>query len=110
MVLYSNQDVLLLLDARQPDVVVPENLRTNPNLALEIGYDMPNPIPDLNVGSDGVSATLSFHATSFRCWLPWAAVHGVLVRFGALSSPSEPPPAPEPPPKAPRPRHLKLVD
>jgi len=42
--------------------------------ALEYGYDMPNPIPDLEITEEGVSATLSFKQTPIKTFVPWGAV------------------------------------
>jgi len=41
---------------------------------LQIGYDMPVPIRDLEVDAQGVYGTLSFNRTPFTCQIPWEAV------------------------------------
>jgi hypothetical protein len=62
------------LDPRRPGVVVPAHLAAQPHLVREVGYDMPRPIPDLDVGRAGIAATLSFHQEPFTCFVPWSAV------------------------------------
>ena len=62
------------LDPRAEGVVVPEFLKDQPQLVLQLGLDMPVPIPDLKVGDEGVHATLSFQRSPFTCEVPWDAV------------------------------------
>ncbi|MGB5365778.1 MAG: hypothetical protein WBN14_05890, partial [Polyangiales bacterium] len=45
-----------------------------PQLVLQIGFDMPVPIRDLEVDAEGVYGTLSFNRTPFTCQIPWEAV------------------------------------
>lgn len=70
------------LDPRLDAVRVPEHLRRQPQLVLQVGLDMPVAIPDLRVTSEGVSATLSFQRTPFACWVPWSAVFALLDERG----------------------------
>lgn len=70
------------LDPRQPAVRVPDHLRKQPQLVLQVGLDMPIAIPDLRVTSEGVNATLSFQRTPFVCWIPWSAVFALLDERG----------------------------
>jgi stringent starvation protein B len=74
--------VFVHLDPRQPAVRVPDHLRKQPQLVLQVGLDMPISIPDLRVTSDGVYATLSFSRTPFPCWIPWSAVFALLDERG----------------------------
>jgi len=66
------------LDPRVTDVVVPPWLRHQAQLVLQVGYDMPIPIPDLRVDGDGVMGTLSFSRTPFSCVVPWSAVFALV--------------------------------
>jgi hypothetical protein len=66
------------LDPRRPGVVVPPHLAGEPRLVLEVGYDMPVPIPDLVVSKAGIGGTLSFNREPFSCWLPWDAVFALV--------------------------------
>jgi hypothetical protein len=78
----SKREALEFLLARAPVVrvfarrvtgaAVPEDLADD--FALDIGLNMPMPIPDLEVDDYGVAATLSFNRLPFKVWLPWAAV------------------------------------
>lgn len=73
-------NVLVHLDPRRPDVVVPAWFKKQPQLALEIGLNMPVPIPDLAVEDEGISCTLSFSRTPFWCRIPWSAVFALVGR------------------------------
>jgi hypothetical protein len=66
------------LDPRVADVVVPPWLRHQAQLVLQVGLDMPIPIPDLRVDRDGVFGTLSFSRTPFACNVPWNAVFALV--------------------------------
>lgn len=66
------------LDPRVPDVLVPPWLRHQAQLVLQVGYDMPIPIPDLRVDDAGVVGTLSFSRTPFSCSVPWNAVFALV--------------------------------
>jgi stringent starvation protein B len=63
------------LDARLPGVSVPEQLRTDAHLRLNLSYRYG--IPDFEVGDDEIAATLSFGGHPFHCLLPWDAVFAV---------------------------------
>lgn len=62
------------LDPRVQDVAVPAWLKRQPQLVLQVGLDMPVPIPDFRVDDIGVFGTLSFNRTGFTCSVPWDAV------------------------------------
>jgi len=66
--------VFVHLDPRKDGVVVPAWLKRQPQLVLQVGLDMPLPIPDLRVDDAGVYGTLSFSRTAFSCSVPWEAV------------------------------------
>jgi hypothetical protein len=70
--------VFVHLDPRVEDVIVPQWLKRQPQLVLQVGLDMPVPIPDLRVDDSGVFGTLSFNRTAFTCRVPWAAVFAVV--------------------------------
>lgn len=70
--------VLVHLDPRLPDVVVPQWLSRQPQLVLQLGLDMPVPIPDLRVDDAGVYGTLSFSRAAFTCSVPWDAVFAIV--------------------------------
>ena len=66
------------LDPRVTDVVVPPWLRHQAQLVLQVGYDMPIPIPDLRVDEAGISGTLSFSRTPFLCSVPWNSIFALV--------------------------------
>jgi stringent starvation protein B len=70
--------VFIHLDPRNGEVVVPDHLRLQPQVVLQIGRDMPVPIPDLRVDEVGVYGTLSFKGILFTCSIPWHAVFAVV--------------------------------
>src|SRR5689334_7382652 len=70
--------VFVHLDPRSEDVRVPSWLKRQPQLVLQVGLDMPVPIPDLRVDDGGVFGTLSFNRTAFTCSVPWDAIFAVV--------------------------------
>ena len=62
------------LDPRIEGVVVPQWYRSEPQLVLQIGFDMPVPIRDLQVDAEGIYGTLSFNRSPFTCRVQWDAV------------------------------------
>jgi stringent starvation protein B len=70
--------VFIHLDPRKPSVLVPARLRLQPQVVLQVGLDMPVPIPDLRVDDEGVYGTLSFKGVPFTCYVPWTAVFALV--------------------------------
>lgn len=66
------------LDPRGVDVVVPDWLKRQPQLVLQLGLNMPVPIRDLRVDETGVFGTLSFNRSPFTCMVPWHAVFALV--------------------------------
>ena len=120
--------VLVHLDARRSDVAVPDRFRGEAKLVLRFGHGLSPPIPDLTVDEHGISATLTFGGSPFRCVLPWAAIYAavadgeqrgmvwpddipedLLMGTAPGSETSSSPAAPAEGARK-RPSHLKLVD
>ena len=72
--LLAQGSLFVHLDPRMEGVVVPKWYRTEPQLVLQIGFDMPVPIPDLQVDAEGIYGTLSFKRSPFTCNVQWDAV------------------------------------
>jgi stringent starvation protein B len=72
--LLAQGSLFVHLDPRVDTVVVPQWYRTEPQLVLQIGFDMPVPIRDLEVDKDGIYGTLSFNRSPFACTVQWDAV------------------------------------
>jgi len=72
--LLAQGSVFVHLDPRADTVLVPPSYRSEPQLVLQIGFDMPVPIRDLQVDEDGIYGTLSFNRTAFTCHVQWDAV------------------------------------
>jgi stringent starvation protein B len=74
--------VLVHLDPRGQQVQVPPWFKRQPQLVLQIGLNMPKPIPDLNVDDQGISCTLSFSNSPHYCYLPWSSVYALIGASG----------------------------
>lgn len=74
--------VFVHLDPRNEGVSVPGWLREQPQLVLQVGLDMPLPIPDLRIDDFGVHATLSFQRAPWTCLIPWQAVFALVGEDG----------------------------
>jgi len=70
--------VFVHLDPRVSGVLVPARLRSQAQVVLQVGLDMPVPIPDLRIDEEGVFGTLSFRGVPFTCFVPWAAVFALV--------------------------------
>ena len=63
------------LDARRPGVLVPEHLKSEMHLMLNLSYRF-DP-PDLSVGEWGVRQTLTFQGRRFTIAIPWSALYAI---------------------------------
>jgi stringent starvation protein B len=82
LALLERSSVYVHLDPRQSAVVVPPWFKRQPQLVLQIGLNMPMPIPDLRLDDDGMSCTLSFNRSPFFCVVPWASVFAMVGEDG----------------------------
>jgi len=90
--LLEQGSVYLHLDATRQGVQVPDSNKKDTMLTLVLGYGLALPIPDLDVGSDGVTATLSFSQSPFHCFLPWFSIFAMSTEDGThLVWPSDAP-------------------
>jgi hypothetical protein len=80
--LLEHSSVLVHLDPRPPEVLVPNWFKKQPQLALQIGLNLPVPIKDLEITEHGFSCTLSFSRTPHFCSLPWSAVYALVGENG----------------------------
>jgi stringent starvation protein B len=78
LALLERSSVHVHLDPRAPGVVVPAGFKKQPQLVLQIGLNMPVPIPDLRLDEEGMSCTLSFNRTPFFCVVPWPGVYAMV--------------------------------
>jgi stringent starvation protein B len=78
LALLERSSVHVHLDPRAPGVVVPAWFKKQPQLVLQIGLNMPVPIPDLRLDEEGMSCTLSFNRTPFYCVVPWSGVYAMV--------------------------------
>lgn len=69
--------VMIHLDPRPEEVIVPAWLKTEPVLRLNLAYGFR--LPALDVGADGVYAVLSFNRQNFGCTIPWGAVFALTM-------------------------------
>jgi stringent starvation protein B len=82
LALLEQATVLVHLDPRGEQVQVPPWFKRQPQLVLQIGLNMPKPIPDLNVDDQGISCTLSFSNAPHYCHLPWSSVYALIGASG----------------------------
>ena len=82
LALLERSRVHIHLDPRKDGVTVPVGFRKQPQLVLEIGLNMPVPIPDLRLDDVGMSCTLSFSRTPFYCVVPWSSVFAMVGEDG----------------------------
>ena len=78
LALLERSQVFIHLDPRQKGVVVPTQFRKQPQLVLQIGLEMPIPIPDLEIDDAGIGCTLSFNRAPFHCSIPWTAIFALV--------------------------------
>jgi hypothetical protein len=78
LALLERSSVYVHLDPRQGAVIVPVWLKKQPQLVLQVGLNMPVPIPDLKVDDEGMSCTLSFNRAPFYCVVPWSSVFAMV--------------------------------
>jgi stringent starvation protein B len=82
LALLERSSVYVHLDPRQNAVVVPPWFKKQAQLVLQIGLNMPMPIPDLRLDDDGMSCTLSFNRAPFFCVVPWGSVFAMVGEDG----------------------------
>jgi stringent starvation protein B len=82
LALLESSSVFIHLDPRSEEVRVPPWFKKQPQLVLNVGLNMPVPIPDLNVDEDAVSCTLSFSRSPYYCFVPWTAVYALVGEDG----------------------------
>lgn len=74
--------VYVHLDPRPEAVQVPSWFKNQPELVLQVGLNLVPPIVDLDIGAEGLSATLSFNRRPALCQIPWSAVWGLVGADG----------------------------
>ena len=82
LALLKGPSVFVHLDPRHEDVIVPKWFKKQPQLVLQVGLNMAVAIPDLDVGEDGITATLSFSRSPFWCFMPWSAIYAIVGEDG----------------------------
>jgi hypothetical protein len=78
LALLERSSVHVHLDPRAAGVVVPLFLKSQPQLVLQIGLNMPVPIPDLRLDEAGMTCTLSFNRSPFYCVIPWSSIFAMI--------------------------------
>ncbi len=82
LALLERSSIYVHLDPRPEAVAVPNWFKKQPQLVLQVGLNMPVPIPDLRVDDDGMSCTLSFNRAPFFCVVPWSSVFAMVGEDG----------------------------
>jgi stringent starvation protein B len=78
----NDRGIFVHLDPRHATVIVPPWFKKQPQLVLQIGLNMPVPIPDLRLDDQGMSCTLSFNRSPFYCVVPWSSVFAMVGEDG----------------------------
>jgi hypothetical protein len=76
--LQQAESVFVNFDPRREGVLVPPHLKRQPRVVLQYGLNIRIPIPDLDVGEEGIGATLSFDRVPQWTFVPWAAVFAIV--------------------------------
>jgi stringent starvation protein B len=93
LALLERSSVHVHLDPRGAGVVVPPWFKRQPQLVLQVGLNMPVPIPDLRLDEEGLACTLSFNRSPFYCVVPWISVFAMVGDDGrGMVWPDEVPP------------------
>jgi stringent starvation protein B len=82
LALLQGSMVSVYLDPRGEDVHVPPWFKKQAQLMLQIGLNMPVPIPDLDVGEEALSCTLSFNRRPEYCRIPWGSIYALVGQDG----------------------------
>jgi stringent starvation protein B len=82
LALLEQATVFVHIDPRSVEVRVPTWFKRQPQLVLQIGLNMPVPIPDLEVSDQGLSCTLSFNRAPHWCKIPWGSVFALVGESG----------------------------
>jgi stringent starvation protein B len=82
LALLERSSVFIHLDPRKEEVRVPPWFKKQPQLVLQVGLNMAVRIPDLDVGDEGVSCTLSFNRSPVFCYMPWTSVFALVADDG----------------------------
>ena len=72
--LLEEEDAMVCLDARHPEVDVPESHKNNSSLNLVFNLNFKRPI---EITEDGIFATLAFNGRPYKCTLPYDAVWAI---------------------------------
>lgn len=76
--LQHEDSVLIHVDPRKKGVIVPTWLHSHSQVVLQVGLNMPVPIPDLCFDEEGVLGTLSFKGVPFTCFMPWSSIFALV--------------------------------
>lgn len=78
---------------------VPPQFRNERHVRFDYGYNMPHPIPDLELTKDGISATLLFAGRERETFVSWKSVlamsNDTVTDGGVWGQPSEIPTRPK---------------
>jgi len=82
LALLERSSVYVHLDPRQQAAVVPPWFKKQPQLVLQVGLNMPVPIPDLRLDDEAIRCTLSFNHMPFFCVVPWSSIFAMVGEDG----------------------------
>lgn len=62
---------ILVSDEKDSKLEVPKHVRERGMFTLQFGTGLATPIPDLSIGAEGISGTMSFLRKNFKTFIPW---------------------------------------
>ncbi len=80
--LQSSNSIYVHLDPRKEAAHVPPWFKDQTQLVLQVGLNMAVSIPDLDVGRDALSCTLSFNRRAEFCHIAWDCIYGIVGEDG----------------------------
>lgn len=82
--------VRIILDPRPPQVIIPAAYKSTSTRSIILEYGSPavmvKPIIDLQICSDGLSATLSFSGRNALTFIPWNSVFAIYDKDQTLGT------------------------
>ncbi len=74
--LVADEPVALYVNPAVKGVMLPDHLKAEAYVVLDVGRGLATPIPDLVVGDSSVEGTLRFEGASLKVRLPYEAIFG----------------------------------
>jgi stringent starvation protein B len=73
--LLESGTVMMFIDSRMEEVLIPDDHKNNPQLALNLDYRFD--VPDLNITNEKIEVTLSFNQIKHYCEIPFKSIYAI---------------------------------